>query len=896
MPKLTILLFLFLQVIHWDSLAQSFLGKEQENETSQEVLSLGKSDQEKKSDFPEESKADYVYQRCEAGWIEASVNGAKPGEYYIWKVGDRIVKSSNNHQDNTCRIHVHQSTWAEVVISDRKEVQGKLKVFLKVAQNPHPYIISEKSAHVCPGERLTLKAYDGEIFLWQQGVQALNMQQSAVLTEKIYKNTTYKVQAFNKEGCWAFAEIQVQLLETPKAPKVAAYQSRCGKGEITLTTLSKEPNIRWYKDLSSSQYLSDAAEFKVSVLNASTYFVSAVGQNGCESPRFEAITTALSYPVPARPELNLESNYTLCKADSLRIKIQNSNNRFLHWEWSHQGAVIQKNSSSEFHHFYNHSQRIQVRALDTITQCYSEPAYLELTVANLPQPVAKTTAVCQLGKIRFEVDSIPNAQYNWYTQQYDHKPIAYSGGDDFVNRHYLNRTIFETNSDLHASLWCEAVLPSLGCVSKRTKVSVMIHSFQKTSLPTSVHLCADQSKLLEASLSSTEAYSYLWQKWSSTGTSWSNEKALLLIGKETKSDFVQLQLKHIPSGCEWKSNVIPIHVYAQPNAPEIIQEVTCGKTQLSAGQLFEEESLCWRDEFNNIISRAPELVLSNNQLYSYVQVETVNNACRSAVTSVVPTWKALPEVPIIEGGSVCSDITISLQAKGASPGQIYQWYSPEGKKIDKITGPFLRVNSSNANHYSVSVLNQEGCESHRVSPRLLIEPKPSIQGPDHSCPHTSIELKSENTSRSNWYENGRYIGSWSSIYVTPSATTEYTLEDPTKSFACSKTSLVISPSIKYCHEVLSTEETSVQNEISTKLLIHPNPSSDLCSVQWKNASHFAELRIINSMGTILYELTIENETPIETISQLPTGNYYFVIRFPDGNGFSMPFIKSDVLR
>ncbi|NMH27505.1 T9SS type A sorting domain-containing protein [Flavobacterium silvaticum] len=87
---------------------------------------------------------------------------------------------------------------------------------------------------------------------------------------------------------------------------------------------------------------------------------------------------------------------------------------------------------------------------------------------------------------------------------------------------------------------------------------------------------------------------------------------------------------------------------------------------------------------------------------------------------------------------------------------------------------------------------------------------------------------------------------------------------------------------EFCQEILSVAQNQVE-----KILVYPNPASNVLSIQNLPQGN-PEIRIVNNLGQVLK--TERNATSID-VSDLKMGSYFLQINF-DNQKTSVPFIKS----
>lgn len=894
-----IVFFSFLLLLMHPALSQeSFLSNKQNtNKTtySNPQKKFGNT-QDKDEQKDKETHYDASFQRCEAGIINLSISGAQVGEYYMWIFDNRVIKTSLNNTDNSLSLHVNKDTYVDVKIIGSSGVRLIKKIKIIVSPNPHPYITADKSTSVCAGERVILNAFGGNLYLWSAGVSILKNDGSTVKTDAINQSSTFTVTVYNEFGCRATSSIALSTLATPPAPTVETNQTRCGKGKINLKVSGSTGKYRWYSDYQATTPSSTSSVYPVEVDNSHTYFVTAVGNNGCESLKHAAITTAILYPIPDAPTVSIEE-YSICKADSLTIQTNpiNLNN---HLEWYKEkelnpSKISVLSSDSQFTSFIDKSETIFVRLVNNYTRCASPPTPISIQFNAVPLPTNPNNPVmCEKGLVTFQVDSVPNIQYNWYTSENDSRPIA-SGGNDPVNKHSIKRMVSEVDDKNQFALWCEMIDLRKGCVSPRRKITAHYQPLPTIQLPENVLFCTQVSQEIIPVLSTNKDLEYRWYSIDRDTQLVGTSASLSVYSEFAKRETIGLVVRNTQSNCASGiyDHLVHLAIIAGPKRPILSEEVSCGTTIVKASGACQEESYVWKDFQNSIVAKGCSIVLPAGLMQGGLSVEINNSKCPTQTIYHQPRFEPLPDAPeLIAPTSMCAHQQTLLEAKGAQAGNRYQWYNQEntpinGANFSVYQTPVLETSST----YYVSVITNAGCEGAKSKALIQVFNTPQIKAPLQSCPGQLIELKGTNATLYNWYENGAYIGSGQSLYVSPSTTSTFSLVDISNTSSCNTASVTVFTSFKNCpKQTLRNSENESDQPIS--VLASPNPFVGTTAVELKKFSPGCVAQLLDAYGKELFSMNVP-QSHFDIGESIPSGIFTLRIRYADGTSECIKLIK-----
>jgi hypothetical protein len=204
---------------------------------------------------------------------------------------------------------------------------------------------------------------------------------------------------------------------------------------------------------------------------------------------------------------------------------------------------------------------------------------------------------------------------------------------------------------------------------------------------------------------------------------------------------------------------------------------------------------------------------------------------------------------------VCSGATATLTASGANT---YSWTSVG-------SGSMITVNPTSATTYTVEGTDSNGCmDTALVS--LGVNPNPSVSAMTSAsvlCTGFSATLTANGATTYSWTG----VGSGTSIVVSPTITTTYTVEG-TDSNGCTDT-ISITQIVSAC--------TGIQNVLanSNGIMIFPNPSNGIVNFVVTDLSQSVKLEIYDAIGRQIISTEITaHQTQID-LSEVATGVYAY---------------------
>ena len=362
-----------------------------------------------------------------------------------------------------------------------------------------------------------------------------------------------------------------------------------------------------------------------------------------------------------------------------------------------------------------------------------------------------------------------------------------------------------------------------------------VANFNEVTISGNTSICAGGSTTLSVS----EANSYLWSTGATTQSIQVTEEGLYSVTATN-------------STCEAHTSVY-VAINALPTATISGTTAICGgtSTTLTANG---GTGYVWS---NGATTASTEVSTSGN--YS-VTVTNANGCAATASTSVVSAPN--PSVQITGNPTACEGTQITLVASG---GTSYSWSNAANTAT---------INPTQSGTYTVTAYNDLGCFA-TASANVTINPNPqlNITAPHTICNNSSTTLEvSDNlgsTITSCVWSNG---GSGSSIMVSPTSTTNYTVT-VTNNNGCvahASTSVVVAEQLSFA----ISGNTSICGNESAELTVSGIAPANVSTYAWSNGANTASISV-SASGTYSVIVTDVNgctgyATTSVTASESPT--------------------------
>jgi hypothetical protein len=506
---------------------------------------------------------------------------------------------------------------------------------------------------------------------------------TGVLTE----NTSFEIVATSTlSGCQiVFPAITVFVGTEPPAPSVTGA-TLCLEGIATLTASGAPPGAfyRWYELQTGGSPIegeTDASFTTELLFNSTTYYVSIVYNDGCESSRTPVTATVIN---PLSPPVDIDTGLILYYTFDNTLNDFSGNN--------YHGTASGTNT------YVNDRNGNEASALNTISS--NTPGNNWINAGNPAALQQLTNQVTISAWIRqtqtwFGSDGFDGQMpliNKWDGNTGMWMGLRMINPNNMTNRirWRVNGTTFlESNTNVPVGSWHHVV-----CTYNGSQLRIY------------------QNGILTGTLNHTGGIA--------------NTGADLFLGRQANG---------IPSGgITYRGGWDEVKMYNRALNPEEIltlfnnESVAFANTPFCDGEgnlalttfAFPGASYNWSGP-NGFSStqQNPDLIINATSALNSGEymLEVTVDGCTSEPQSVHAIIHPIPSAPQTTDASVCGGGSATLLASGAPEGAIYQWYTSEsgGSPIPGQTGPSLLLNNiTQSTTRWVSVLNN-GCESPRTA-------------------------------------------------------------------------------------------------------------------------------------------------------------------------------------
>lgn len=231
------------------------------------------------------------------------------------------------------------------------------------------------------------------------------------------------------------------------------------------------------------------------------------------------------------------------------------------------------------------------------------------------------------------------------------------------------------------------------------------------------------------------------------------------------------------------SNAFKLEVDPLPDGP-VVSDVEYCTGETPDALTAEGENLQWYDVDMNPLSSAPVPVTDTEAEFTYYVTQTPLY-CESNPSQIKVFVYARPGKPAVDQTEIdyCLGETASPLEATADEGATLNWYDSETATTPLSEAPTPQINSQGDIFYWVSQTNENTCEGEREKITVHIHKLPSITPIEDQtiCEGTEITLSAndenvtDNSTSFTWEDSDGNTLTGSSITITPSETTSYTI-------------------------------------------------------------------------------------------------------------------------
>jgi len=521
--------------------------------------------------------------------------------------------------------------------------------------------------------------------------------------------TNYYVSQVNSIGCeGSRSMISVTIIATPNPPILSplSYCQNAGTSALTATALSNF-TLNWYSSLTSSPSLISAPIPSSTNVGITTYYVSQISSNGCESVRQPIIVTI--NPTPAAPTT---IPVVYCQNDvPVALSAMPAGSNSLTWYLSNTATFGSATS-------FTPSTTTAGNTTYYVTQktnlgCESPMASLLVTVNPTPiAPITTPVVYCQnSAAVAITAQAQSGNTIRWYNQL-------------FGGTLYSSAPIPSTNT-VGLQQYYASQITSLGCEGPRTLMNVTINPTPSAPIVSPITYCQNDIALsLQSSISVGNAQLWYTQAVGGVGVITAPIPTTSVAGT---FNYYNTQTKSF--GCESPRANLVVTINPQPSAPITANASYC-QMQSPASILTQVQAtgtLKWYASLSSSIGSTITPLINTSVVgtVSYYVTQTNSFGCESAKAIISITINPKPLKPIFTNNYVyCQGQTPSVIAATASPSHTLNWYSTIPGIASSVT-PIINTSIASVTKYYIAQVNTFGCESDIDSILITVNPTPA---------------------------------------------------------------------------------------------------------------------------------------------------------------------------
>lgn len=636
---------------------------------------------------------------CVAGNITLTASGS-PETYKWFDSNDTFLQDGQS----ISRSITETSTF--LVASSLNGCLSEIKTPLTVTLNSIPPNPMTSVKPVCGEGRVALSA-SGSVgnFFWYQNatIETPIVNDSDYLTDTLSVSTVFYVLA-EKDNCKS-PRIPVEAIVNPLplAPS-AIGDSVCGNGEMNLKASGNFTNYIWYSTLIGNDSLDSGELLKVDLSATTTYYVSSLDNNGCESA-LRTPVQAIVNPFPPKPAVVGDER---CGAGPVTLKATG----FDEYKWFETETGLPLPTTDDTLQLASLTQTKSYYVSSVSHGCASQDKAEVIAVINpLPsKPIGIDSSVCGEGNVLLAAINSPD-KYYWYDDASAEIPLDTTASEFLTPFITSERKFYVSAVDL------------LGCVSEKEEVTAHVKQLPEAPITMPDSICGVIGEMTLKAQGTADSFKWYSSDISTTVLEEGPEFSVVDL-PVTTSYYVASETE----GCTSSSRtIVTAIVKSQPDKPVTINDTICGggnvelKATASGADAFiwYNDETVLADESDNTL----KVYVTNNTVFS---VATIYKGCNSSEkTDVWAIVKPYPILPEAKDGFSCGPGKVTLSASGASSKLLWYKDSEGGVSTglgESIVTSYLEIDTT---YYVTS--ESQGCENAtRVAVKAVIKPKPDL--------------------------------------------------------------------------------------------------------------------------------------------------------------------------
>jgi gliding motility-associated-like protein len=624
--------------------------------------------------------------------FSASASGGTAPYTYLWSTGE-----------TTTTITVDKAGTYTVTATDKSgKCQGTKSV--TITSQTTPNAPTAPGVTVCANASATLTATDpGGTYQWYDAPSAGNFLATGAtyVTPPITQSTLYYVQT-TIGGCTSpRTAVGVSLVARPTVTGAIICS-----GDVATLIATGGTSYIWYDAPSGGNVLSKNSMYTTPALTSTTtYYVSSLSADGCESTRAPATVF-----VTAKPQAPTAAPVTICSGSTANLHATGGGTIFNWYSAPSGGAPL---ISSPDYTTPPLTTNNTYYVSDATNGCESARVPVNVTVTPLPSPPAsQSDTTCYQSSITLQAGAGGAAIYQWYDAP-GGKLLA--TGTSFTTPVLTNSTTYYLTAG------------NGGCFSTFSPINVIVR--QQAAAPTAagVFTCFDAPATLTAT--SQGGGIYQWYNAATGGK-------LLATGSSFTTPpltaATTYYVQNIQSGCISARAAVNVTILPAINTPAAAGVTICSGNTAALNASGSNGGYAWYDKASggNLLSSAQVYVTPTLNTTTIYYAEATENGCASARTPVKVTVNPTPVAPTVSGVTICPGMSAILTAAGATG--VVNWLdAATGGNLlatgNKFKTPVLKVTTT---YYAESISGQ--CMSAVVPVTVTVNPTSQFEYPGNT--------------------------------------------------------------------------------------------------------------------------------------------------------------------
>ncbi|MCX6218222.1 T9SS type A sorting domain-containing protein [Spirosoma sp.] len=572
--------------------------------------------------------------------------------------------------------------------------------------------------------------------------------------------TTYYYVSQTVNGCEGpRATIAVTINPKPVAPLVTPSLVYCQNASATILSATASGVLRWYADATGSTVIPTPIP-STATPGVTTYYVSQIDGNGCESDR-----ASIAVSVVATPVAPATTTFILCQNSvSVPLTATPAAGGVLNWYTGPSGGV---GSSAAPTPSTAQDGTFTYYVSQSISGCEGPRVPVTAIVKPMPTAPSVTSTLINtcLNAPPVALGATPSGggTLNWYTSQ--------SGGVSTSTA-----PLPPTNQEGTLMYYVSQTVN--GCEGSRTAITVVVRGLPVAPGVSATPIVYCQGNTAVA-LTATPTTGATLNWYNSLPGSVASTVAP--TPSTTTTGIFTYYVSQSINGCEGPKAPIVVLIQATPTAPSVGSgQLYCqgGAATPVSATASPGGVLNWYTTptggNSSLTPPTPALTSTGTVLY-YVSQSI--NGCEGPRATVTVTIKSAPPAPTVAASpAFCQGTAASQLVAIPSPGGTLSWYTAQTGGSGSSVAPIPATSSAGTVVYYVSQTDITGCESNRASVTVKINAlptSPTTASVSYCQGATAVPLSAlaNNGSTLNWYtaQAGGTASSVAPVPVTTSA-------------------------------------------------------------------------------------------------------------------------------